>query len=483
MPPAPKRPQRPTADFPSTPKGLPRGPHSLSREEVAANQQLRLGLAMLAAVGEKGYIATTVSEVVARAGVSRKAFYQHFAGKEECFLAAYDVIVRESRCRVARAYGEADGRRDRLESAIRALFGAAVETPHALRLALIDIAALGPAGIERRERGIAEYGQLIHDGLKTAGDGKRLPETTLHAIVGGFNRVLAMSLRAGRRAKTLELVPDLVRWADSYHPPPQALLDGSRQAHDGKKGRMPAGRVLGGRAPGTLFPQAQLDGRVDGRLDGRRAAPRRSGPVSRSFVVQAQRARILDAVTNLTAANGYASLTVEDIAREGAVSLQAFYEHFTGKEDAFLVAYEFGHTRALSLVEGAFGAAPSWRDGVRDALATLIDYLASEPAYARLALLGTLIATPRATELFDEGIAAYAQMLRPGLDEIPKRNRPPPVAVDAIAGGLQEMFFHYAVQDRIHELPELTVDATYVALAPFVGSAEAARIAVEPASV
>jgi AcrR family transcriptional regulator len=461
-------------------EALPRGPHSLSREQVAANQKLRLGIAMMEAVGEKGYVATTVSEVVTRAGVSRKAFYQHFAGKDECFLAAYDVIARAARRRVGLAHAETDGAHDRMESAIRALFGAVIETPHALRLAMIDIAALGPPGIERRERGIAEYGRLVHDGLKAAGDGEQLPETILRAIVGGFNRVLAMTLRAGRRGRPLEVVPDLVRWARSYHPPPGELLAGVARARAGG-GHMPSGKALGGRAPGTLFPQAQLHGRADRRVAGRHPPARRGNGISRSFVVQAQRARILDAVTNLTATNGYASLTVEDIAREGAVSLQAFYEHFTGKEDAFLVAYEYGHTRALSLVEGAFGSAPSWRDGVRDALASLIDYLASEPAYARLALLGTLIATPRATELFDDGVAAYARMLRPGLDEVPSRNRPPPVAIDAIAGGLQELFFHYAVHDRLHELPELTVDATYVALAPFFGPRAATRIAVEPA--
>lgn len=436
---------------------------------------MRLGLAMMEAVGEMGYVATTVSEVVARAGVSRKAFYEHFASKEECFLAAYDMIVGEGRRQVARAYRGADARYDPLDGAIRALFQAAINNPGVLRVAMIDIAALGPPGIERRERGIREYGQLVHEGLKAANDGGSLPETTLRAITGGVNRVLAASLRAGRRAKPLELVPDLVRWAHTYYPPPQALLAGIESARDGGAERS-ASKTLGGRAPGTLFPHASLDGRVDGA---RRSTLRR-GSISRSFVVQAQRSRILDAVTNLTAVNGYAGLTIEDIASEAAVSLQAFYEHFENKEDAFLVAYEFGHTRALSLVEDAFRTAPTWRDGVRNGLAALIDYLASEPAYARLALLGTLISTPRANELYDDGVASYARLLSPGFEEVPKRSRPPPIAIEAIAGGLQELFFHYAVQDRIDDLPELTTDATYIALAPFVGAEEAARIAVEP---
>lgn len=210
---------------------------------------------------------------------------------------------------------------------------------------------------------------------------------------------------------------------------------------------------------------------------------RSSHGASRSFVVHNQRERILDAVTNLTASNGYGNLTVEDIAAEASVSLQAFYEHFESKEDAFLVAYELGHAKGLSFVERAFEEAPDWRTGVRNGLCSLMGYLASEPSFAKLSLMGTSVATPRSYELAHRGVAAYARLLAPGFDEVSKRNRPPQIAIDAIAGGLQEMFLHYAVQGRIEDLPELTADATYVALAPFIGAEAAAEAALAPASV
>ncbi len=132
--------------FPHMNSRLPRGPHSLSREQVAANQRMRIGMAMLETIGEKGYVASTVSEVVGRAGVSRKAFYQHFTNKEECFLATYDAIVEEGRRRVARTLSEARAGADRTETAIRALFMAAVENRDALRLAMTEITAVGPGG-------------------------------------------------------------------------------------------------------------------------------------------------------------------------------------------------------------------------------------------------------------------------------------------------------------------------------------------------
>ena len=53
---------------------LPRGRHKLGAEAVRASQRERLIRAMLETVAERGYEATTVPEVVARARVSRNAF-------------------------------------------------------------------------------------------------------------------------------------------------------------------------------------------------------------------------------------------------------------------------------------------------------------------------------------------------------------------------------------------------------------------------
>jgi AcrR family transcriptional regulator len=487
MSPATRRLSRTSSPYRPSPGKLPRGPHSLTREQVAANQRLRVGMAMLETIGEKGYVATTVSEVVARAGVSRKAFYQHFANKEECFLATYDAIARESRRRMVRAVRDSEGHPDRMETAIRTMFEAAMENPDAMRLAITEIAAVGPAGIERRERSIVEYGQLIHDGLQSSPGGPNgrrggrsngqtdaqlgaaeLPATTLRAVVGGFNRVLIAYVHGGRSARSLELVPDLARWASSYYPAPESFTEHLAASHAAHRPAYPA--QLGGRAPGTLAPR-----------QGDRRIQRAGHAASRSFVVHNQRERILDAVANLTAAHGYGALRVEEVAAEASVSLQAFYEHFESKEDAFLVAYELGHAKGLNIVERALANAGDWRTGVRDGLANLMAYLASEPSFARLALMATIIATPRANELSSRGLAAYAQLLAPGFDEVPKRMRPPPIALDAIAGGLRELLLHYAIQGRTQDLPELTVDATYVALAPFIGAQAAAQVAIEPA--
>src|SRR5215472_18473993 len=68
--------------------GLPRGRSRLPAPEVRASQRERLQRAVIAAVAESGYADVTVADIVRRARVSRVAFYAHFRGKEDCFLAA-----------------------------------------------------------------------------------------------------------------------------------------------------------------------------------------------------------------------------------------------------------------------------------------------------------------------------------------------------------------------------------------------------------
>src|SRR4051794_13367497 len=72
---------------------LPRGRHAAPREVVAESQRERLLVAMADATAAKGYANVAVADVIERAGVSRRSFYEHFANKEDAFLAAYDAGV------------------------------------------------------------------------------------------------------------------------------------------------------------------------------------------------------------------------------------------------------------------------------------------------------------------------------------------------------------------------------------------------------
>jgi AcrR family transcriptional regulator len=433
---------------------------------VAANQRQRLMRAMIDTLGEKSYAKTTVSDVIRRAGVSRKAFYEHFSNKEDCLLATYDSIVAAGMSRLSAAYRNGASLHGGARAAITALFERVVVDPNALRLVMVEIGAVGPAGIARREQLILTYEQMLRESLGLEPRPGVVANPILRAVVGGLNKVLYTQVVTGTYSRLPTLVDDLVQWAACYHPAPRPILNLRDDPTDAPRARIDLG---GGRAPGTLsigFP-----------ANGRRGPGRGEQEVSHSLVVHSQRERILDAVANLTAIHGYMGLTVEAIASAAGVSLQAFYDHFKSKEDAFLVAYEIGHSKGLGIVERAFVAEPDWRNGVRAGIAALFDFLAYEPAFARLALVDALVVSPRTAERSNVGTTAYAQMLLPGLEEAPPDSRPSKVVVEAIVGGLFELCLHHALHERLYELPVLVPRATYFALAPFIGPDGAARVA------
>ncbi|HXP98772.1 MAG TPA: TetR/AcrR family transcriptional regulator [Solirubrobacteraceae bacterium] len=432
----------------------------------------RMVQAMLASVGDQGYAATVVADVIAKAVASRKTFYEHFEDKQACFFAVSDEIADEWVERVHRVTGtpedddEASGGgtvgagdpSSAIEALVGELFDLALENPAALRILAVELTAAGPTGIERRERTLHALARPLGEALgESSADGEMLSRI----IVGAILRIMYARARRGarvrrpRRAEFLALAPQVAAWAVRYkfgaNPMPAQPVSGDSGAP------VP----VGGRAPGTLS--------LSSRAIERRGLPRGEGNVSRSFVVHNQRERILDALANLSAAKGYGASTIPEIVQEAAVSVQAFYEHFSGKEDAFLVAYELGHRKALGIVERAYETQEDWPAAVRAGIAALLEFLASEPAYAHLALIDALTASPKAASTAHQAIGAYSAMLEPGLELSANDQPPTAIAVEATAGALVELCFVYVVSERTRELPVLTEVAEYVALRPFVG--------------
>src|ERR1700755_3613290 len=95
-------------EAPAAPR-LPAGRHGLPREFIAQNQRERIITALVDTVAERGYNATTVANITKAASVSRRTFYEHFADKEACFLAAYDMVadhIRASMRAAAESFGD-----------------------------------------------------------------------------------------------------------------------------------------------------------------------------------------------------------------------------------------------------------------------------------------------------------------------------------------------------------------------------------------
>jgi AcrR family transcriptional regulator len=444
--------------------GLPRGPQALPREAVAAHQRERLFKAMVEAVNEQGFMATTISDLVTRAGISRRSFYEHFQNKEECLLAVYDVIIERLERRLIAAADSAEGWPAQLEAFLDELFKAAGDRPDLARLVCVEMGAAGPVGVQRWAQGAARMQRLITDGFRRAPGRGTVPDPVARAIVGALRRILYSRVRSERssralRGDLLKLLPDLLAWIALYYPTPQGIPSRPR-----RRKRSSAARPIGGRAPGTLSPRS---------LVGARGLPRGEHNLPRGFVIYNQRERIFDAIANLTAAKGYPALSLDEIAAEAAVSLQTFYTHFANKEEAFLATYEVGHAKSMAYVNQTLAGQSGWIEAMRAGIKALLEFLASEPSYAHLACVDVLIAYPHVADRLDEANAFYTELLNLRIG----RNAPSlpaaPIVGEAIVGGVFELLHDYILRGDTRYLPELAEHIMYIALTPLMGAERA----------
>ena len=193
----------------SAPRELPRGPHRLRREVVEASQRERMLDAVVQAVAAKGYSGATVADIVSRAGVSRKTFYEHFRDKEECFLAAYDEGVAILMDQIRAAGEGATNFYDRMRARVRAYLSLLVEEPAFARAYLIEVFAAGDAALERRREVHARLAKFGHDLNEEArSEFPELPEVPDEVFVAAFgavNELLYTYVSEGRTSQLLEL--------------------------------------------------------------------------------------------------------------------------------------------------------------------------------------------------------------------------------------------------------------------------------------
>jgi AcrR family transcriptional regulator len=186
-------------------RALPRGPHKLSREEVEASQRERLLAAATDAVAEKGYVSTSVADILRRAGVSRTTFYTMFSDKQDCFLAALQVnadtvaALMEAELEAVKA----DPSQDRLARLDRVL-GTYLELLHAApalaRVFLVDVYAAGPEAIAQRRRTLDRFVDIVAETYRGAsGPLGTEPEQRLAAevLVGAVSSMVTNAVGAG----------------------------------------------------------------------------------------------------------------------------------------------------------------------------------------------------------------------------------------------------------------------------------------------
>lgn len=194
---------------------FPSGPRRLPGDLVRAIQRERLLVGMLRAVSERGYRSTNVQDVIDGAGVSRPTFYEHFANKDDCFLAAFDTCADRLRDQVATAAAAGgDVWRDRIRGGFGALLTFAAVEPEAARVVIVEARAATPDAAHRRIALLDHFTSCIDAKVRELlPAGTSRSPITAGGIVGGVESLLYARLNKGQLDDLPALLPALMYFA------------------------------------------------------------------------------------------------------------------------------------------------------------------------------------------------------------------------------------------------------------------------------
>jgi AcrR family transcriptional regulator/DNA-binding MarR family transcriptional regulator len=193
----------------ATPRLRP-GPNGLPRGQVTEIQRSRMLAAAADAVEDVGYARMTVAQVIGRARVSRKTFYDVFTDREDCFLAAFEQALEQAAAIARGAYREESAWREGIRSALTRLLMLMDEEPGLAKLCVIEALAAGERVLDRRAEVLDRLAQVIDEGRSLTSTTREPPEVTAEGVIGGVFAVLHSRLLEADDAPLTDLLGPLM---------------------------------------------------------------------------------------------------------------------------------------------------------------------------------------------------------------------------------------------------------------------------------
>ena len=186
-----------------------------------------------------------------------------------------------------------------------------------------------------------------------------------------------------------------------------------------------------------------------------------------------KRRRIMDAVAELSAEQGYEATKIGDIVRRAGVARKTLYDNFEGKEEVFLGAIDSALQEALERVEEACAAAEDdWSDRLEAGLEALLLYLSQNPSEARMCMIDALSATPASGARYDEALLRFVELMR---RNAPTDNNLPETIADTLAGGIAWILNQQIRRGEVERAPELLPELLEFAISPYRGVGKSIR--------
>jgi AcrR family transcriptional regulator len=189
-----------------------------------------------------------------------------------------------------------------------------------------------------------------------------------------------------------------------------------------------------------------------GQLREKKLRPGRGTP--RKEAERNQRERLFAAMVATVAEKGYEATTVADLVALSGVSRSAFYRHYDDKQACFLAAVEAMVEPALQRI-GSDESAPAGMERARQAFASLIELIVSQPAAAKMCVVEVYAAGPEGAALLDRSMEQATALAARLLEQVPEREGLPIELVRALVGGIQKTIHKRLYRGQEEELLEL----------------------------
>lgn len=207
-----------------------------------------------------------------------------------------------------------------------------------------------------------------------------------------------------------------------------------------------------------------------------RSLPRGRHGLSREFVAQNQRERLLASIAESLDERGYDKTTVAAISGHARVSKSDFYRHFPSKDACFVTAYDDAVERLRKEALSACESRRDWADGVCAALDAVLRFLAAEPALANLLLVEGLRAGPGVYDRFQGAVHGFVPYLRDGAPAVTSSGQSPEAIDEAVVGGIASLLGRRVLAGKSEGLEQFFPEIAEFALTPYLGTAKARRI-------
>jgi AcrR family transcriptional regulator len=186
----------------------------------------------------------------------------------------------------------------------------------------------------------------------------------------------------------------------------------------------------------------------------------------REFVAGHKRRRMMDAIAELTAEQGYEATKIADIVRRAAVARKTLYDNFDGKEDLFLSAVDATLGEMRVVVEEACERTDSPEDQVLAGLKALLEFIAEHPAAARMSMVESISATRSSARLYDAGMREFVDLLRnSALDG----SDLPETIEESLVGGVAWIIQQQIRRDEADRADRLLPELSQFVLSPYLG--------------